>query len=92
VTVVKTRQRPLLMTYRTGEAAAAMLRYCAKPRQLADVLGLCGDERRGQSAELVNGALSSAVLLVVEPDLGTDPGKDAATDSDVAGADRSDSR
>lgn len=92
VTVVKRRQRPLLMTYRTGEAAAALLRYCAEPRRLAEVLALHGDDRREQSAELVNSALLDGVVFAVSTDAGRDTATGPAVDPDVAGTDRSDSR
>jgi hypothetical protein len=68
VTVVKQRQWPPLMTYRTGETTAGMLRLCTRPRRTAEVVAAADSPDRRQATETLRKALLEGVLLVVGTD------------------------
>ncbi len=64
LTVVKKPRRRSLATYRTGETVAELLRCCARPQPLAEMLAAAGPAEQGQTAEALHRALAEGVLLV----------------------------
>lgn len=62
VTVVKRLERPFVMAYRTGETMAAMLRLCAEPRTVAEVIAVAGAGNEQRAAQALQKSLSNGVL------------------------------